>query len=132
MKKFLFFITLVSITNCQAQFSLSKYITPSDTLNKKREWAVHGTCAGTFSVAMIGLNYAWYANYPRSKFHFFDDNGDAKSQKDKGKPQRPSKKRQSQNENAKEREVLKNLSNTPKKKAQTVQRELPSALEPHD
>lgn len=78
MKRFLFFIALVLVckTNCQAQFSLSKYITPSDTLNKKREWAVHGTCAGTFSVAMIGLNYAWYANYPRSKFHFFNDIGE--------------------------------------------------------
>ncbi len=78
MKRFLFFITLVlgSIINCQAQFSLSKNITPSDTLNRKREWLIHGTCAGSFSVAMIGLNYAWYANYPRSRFHFFNDGGE--------------------------------------------------------
>jgi len=30
----------------------------------------------SYSAAMIGLNKAWYAQYPRSAFHFFNDNGE--------------------------------------------------------
>ncbi|MEN9523072.1 MAG: hypothetical protein RL065_1449 [Bacteroidota bacterium] len=59
-----------------AQSSFQKFLTSCDTLNKKRELLVHADCAAIFTTAMISLNYAWYANYPRSKFHFFDDNGE--------------------------------------------------------
>ncbi|MFM2048466.1 MAG: hypothetical protein RI955_1014, partial [Bacteroidota bacterium] len=73
---FLLLLLLSFAINSKAQLSFSKFIIPSDTLNKKRELMVHGTCAGTFSLAMISLNYAWYANYPRSKFHLFNDDGE--------------------------------------------------------
>lgn len=46
----------------------------SDSLNKKRLWLVGGTAGLTYSTLLIGLNQAWYANYPRSSFHFINDN----------------------------------------------------------
>ena len=46
----------------------------SDTLNKKRRNAVYITKATAASVALIGMNQLWYANYPRSSFHFINDN----------------------------------------------------------
>ena len=30
--------------------------------------------ASTFIIALVGLNQLWYANYPKSDFHFINDN----------------------------------------------------------
>lgn len=46
----------------------------SDTLNKKRRNAVYITEATGATIALIGLNQLWYADYPRSNFHFLNDN----------------------------------------------------------
>ena len=46
----------------------------SDTLNKKRKTAVYVTEAALGTAALIGLNELWYADYPRSGFHFLNDN----------------------------------------------------------
>ncbi len=45
----------------------------SDTLNKKRLAAVCGGQGAIWVGSIIALNQAWYANYPRSSFHFFND-----------------------------------------------------------
>ncbi|MEO5941844.1 MAG: DUF2279 domain-containing protein [Ferruginibacter sp.] len=46
---------------------------PKYPYNKKRVRAVaFGNIAG-YSAAMVGLYYAWYKDYPQSKFHFFND-----------------------------------------------------------
>lgn len=48
----------------------------ADTLNKTRLTTV---CVGQGALwvgSMIALNQTWYANYPRSSFHLFDDNGE--------------------------------------------------------
>ena len=37
---------------------------------------VLGTEAGLYAVSMTGLYFAWYADYPQSKFHFFNDNAE--------------------------------------------------------
>ncbi|MEY2830562.1 MAG: hypothetical protein RIQ33_2420 [Bacteroidota bacterium] len=77
LKQFaLLILLMLAIKYSSAQFSFQKFLTVSDTLNKKRELLVHADCVAAFSTAMIGLNYAWYANYPRSKFHFFNDIGE--------------------------------------------------------
>ena len=44
--------------------------------NKKRVKAVAVTNVAGYSVAMIGLYAAWYKDYPQSKFHFFNDDGE--------------------------------------------------------
>ena len=55
--------------SAQAQF-----FTPSDTLNKKRLVFATTTTAVGYGATVIGLNELWYKDYPRSDFHFFNDN----------------------------------------------------------
>ena len=45
-------------------------------LNKKRLWLIAGAHAALWSGSYIALNKSWYANYPRSSFHFFNDNSE--------------------------------------------------------
>lgn len=65
---------MLTISNCLAQNRLENFLKPSDTLNLKREKAVFISEAVLASTALIGLNQLWYADYPRSDFHFINDN----------------------------------------------------------
>ncbi len=51
----------------------TKFITPDTVLNKSK--VILGVSAGTalYVGTVYELNQIWYANYPKSKFHFFDD-----------------------------------------------------------
>jgi uncharacterized protein YfiM (DUF2279 family) len=49
-----------------------KQLTPQQV--KKRVKGVTIANVAGYSAILVGLNAAWYANYPRSGFHFFDDN----------------------------------------------------------
>ena len=44
--------------------------------NKRRVRLVAAANIVGYGSVMIGLNSAWYANYPRSSFHFFNDNAE--------------------------------------------------------
>ena len=48
---------------------------PADSIPKKqgRIWLVGGTQAAIWVGSFIALNQFWYADYPRSSFHFFND-----------------------------------------------------------
>ncbi|MCF6130791.1 DUF2279 domain-containing protein [Flavobacterium wongokense] len=59
-----------------AQSSIESFLKPSDTLNKKRLKTLVISEAAIGSAALIGLNQVWYADYPRSDFHFINDNGE--------------------------------------------------------
>ncbi len=59
-----------------AQSRVESFLTPSDTLNKKRQNTVIITEATLASVTLLGLNQLWYADYPRSNFHFINDNNE--------------------------------------------------------
>jgi len=48
----------------------------NDTLNKKRLAIVVVTEAVLYSSSLVGLNELWYKNYPKSTFHFFNDNAE--------------------------------------------------------
>lgn len=52
--------------------------TATDTVrrNRNRLWLVAGAHAAFWAGSYIALDKAWYADYPRSGFHFFDDNGE--------------------------------------------------------
>jgi hypothetical protein len=50
------------------------YLSPQE--KKKRIITNSSVHAGLYAGSMLLLNQAWYANYPRSSFHFFDDNGE--------------------------------------------------------
>lgn len=59
-----------------AQNSFDTFFKPSDSVNKKRLNAVFSTEAVLASGALIGLNQLWYADYPKSDFHFINDNSE--------------------------------------------------------
>ncbi|WP_346882117.1 DUF2279 domain-containing protein [uncultured Algibacter sp.] len=59
-----------------AQSKTALFLTPSDTLNKPRRNAVAITEGALASVALIGLNQLWYADFERSKFQTINDNNE--------------------------------------------------------
>lgn len=59
-----------------AQNSFDNFFKPSDSLNKKRQHSVFISEAVLASGALIGLNQLWYADYPKSNFHFINDNSE--------------------------------------------------------
>jgi hypothetical protein len=44
------------------------------TINKKRIQLITAVNIAAYGGTLLALNQAWYANYPRSSFHFFNDN----------------------------------------------------------
>ena len=67
---FIFFTAILFSLNISAQSFLEK----SDTLNIARRNLIVGTTVGVGTVTLIGLNELWYKGYPRSSFHFINDN----------------------------------------------------------
>lgn len=57
-----------------AQNSLDRFLKPSESLNFKKKNTVFISEAALGTVALVGLNQLWYADYPRSNFHFINDN----------------------------------------------------------
>ena len=49
--------------------------TPQSVDKKKRNILLISE-ATAYTVALVGLNKMWYSNYPKSKFHFINDNGE--------------------------------------------------------
>lgn len=72
-KKYIFIFGVFFYTISYSQ-SKPPFFQKSDTLNKSRRNAVYITEAAGASIALIGLNQLWYADYPRSSFHFLNDN----------------------------------------------------------
>ena len=72
MKYFLVAILFFISINLSAQ----SFLAPADSLNKCRVATAAGSWAGIYGGTLIGLNELWYKNYPRSSFHFFNDNGE--------------------------------------------------------
>ena len=70
MKKALLAILLIlSVLSASAQDTLV------DKARVRRNVGiVLGTEAALYAASMTGLYFAWYADYPQSKFHFFNDN----------------------------------------------------------
>jgi hypothetical protein len=58
------------------QNSFDSFLKPSDSSRLKRQNSVFITEAVLASGALIGLNQLWYADYPKSNFHFINDNSD--------------------------------------------------------
>jgi hypothetical protein len=49
------------------------FFEPAPSLHKDRIIGLSTGLAATYTGAMIGLNYIWYKDSPRTKFHFFND-----------------------------------------------------------
>ena len=69
----LFIFLFVSIFS-QAQSSINTFLKPSDTLNKPRRTGVYVGESVALGATLIGLNQLWYKDYPKSNFHFINDN----------------------------------------------------------
>jgi hypothetical protein len=57
-----------------AQGKMESFLTPSDTLNVKRQNAVFATEVVASSAILFTLNELWYKDYPKSDFQFKNDN----------------------------------------------------------
>lgn len=64
------FVSLFS----QAQSDSNSFLKPSDTLNKLRRTGVYVGESVALGATLIGLNQLWYKDYPKSDFHFINDN----------------------------------------------------------
>ena len=53
-----------------------KFLEPAPQPHKARLIGVSAGIVSGYAASMIGLNKIWYAQYPRSGFHFFNDNGE--------------------------------------------------------
>ncbi len=73
IRRYTFILLLLFSCKLSAQPS---FLTPADSLRKGRVVTVAGSWVGIYGTTMIGLNALWYKNYPRSNFHFFNDNGE--------------------------------------------------------
>ena len=69
----LFIFLFVSVFS-QAQSSINTFLKPSDTLNKPRRTGVYVGESVALGATLIGLNQLWYKDYPKSSFHFINDN----------------------------------------------------------
>jgi hypothetical protein len=65
---------LIFIQSIFAQNSIDNFLKPSDSLNKVRLKTLIVSESILLSGTIVGLNQLWYANYPRSNFHFINDN----------------------------------------------------------
>ena len=59
-----------------AQKGINNFLKPSDTLNKKRLQTLVISEAVIGTATLVALNKVWYADYPRSDFHFINDNAE--------------------------------------------------------
>jgi hypothetical protein len=73
--QYCFFIGLIFQTVC-AQNALNNFLKPSDSLNQKKRNTVFISETLLAAGTLIGLNQLWYADYPRSSFHFINDNAE--------------------------------------------------------
>jgi uncharacterized protein YfiM (DUF2279 family) len=62
--------------NFKAPNKFQKLLMKPDSLNKARFWTLNGTLATGYTGIVIALDQVWYAEFPRSRFHSFNDMGE--------------------------------------------------------
>jgi len=67
---------LVTTITGFAQSEINNFLTPSDSLNKSRRNAVVLSEVAISAGILVGLNQLWYSDYPKSDFHFINDNAE--------------------------------------------------------
>ncbi|MEN9323867.1 MAG: hypothetical protein RL699_1647 [Bacteroidota bacterium] len=59
-----------------AQQRLNSFLTPADSLQISRRTTVLVSETALSATALVGLSQLWYADYPKSNFHFIDDSNE--------------------------------------------------------
>ena len=73
----LFILLLIPISQAVfAQASLDDFLIPADSLNKQRRSTVFISEGVAATGAFVGLSQIWYKDYPKSDFHFINDNAE--------------------------------------------------------
>lgn len=67
----LLIILLLSLAGIKS--NAQSFLTPADSLNKKRTVGVSAAGGLIWTGSIIMLKYVWYDDFSKSKFHFFDD-----------------------------------------------------------
>jgi uncharacterized protein YfiM (DUF2279 family) len=62
------------LSECMARPDSSGFFRPADSYRPRRFAAVVTTESLMYTGTMLGLNELWYKDFPRSRFHFFNDN----------------------------------------------------------
>lgn len=79
---FLILFSLVVIASSAQDWNIPKIgsggwdIETPQSIDKKKRNILLISEAATYTLALMGLNQLWYANYPKSSFHFINDNGE--------------------------------------------------------
>ena len=74
-KKFVFLLLFWMVAPIGfSQNTVASFFKPADSLQLKRQNAVVISEAVLATGTLIGLNQVWYADYPKSNFHFINDN----------------------------------------------------------
>ena len=74
-KKFVFLLLFWMVAPIGfSQNTAASFFKPADSLQLKRQNAVVISEAVLATGTLIGLNQVWYADYPKSDFHFINDN----------------------------------------------------------
>jgi hypothetical protein len=68
---FAFYILITDVSIAKAQ--TNTFFAPDNSFNKKRFVLITTGQGALYGGSLIILNQLWYANYPRSSFHFFND-----------------------------------------------------------
>lgn len=76
MKWLCCFILLCLGNSLCSQSKLNQFLKPSDTLNTARKQSVIITEVSLATIALVGLDKLWYADYPRSSFKTINDSGE--------------------------------------------------------
>ena len=77
---FLILFTFILLTSNAQDWNIPKVsddgweIEQTYTLNKKKRNILLISEATAYTVALVGLNQLWYSDYPKSDFHFINDN----------------------------------------------------------
>lgn len=59
---------------CFSQSKFNQFLTPSDSLHSSRKTKVYIAESIVLGGTLLGLNQLWYKDYPKSSFHFINDN----------------------------------------------------------
>ena len=73
-RQYLLIFLLANFTTTYSQSDSLRFTGSEKTLQPKRLAFVISSEAALYGGLMVGLNTLWYKDFPKSKFHFFNDN----------------------------------------------------------
>jgi len=76
VKQHIYFILFLFSFSGFSQNKLNLFLKPSDSMNIQRRNSVFVSESLVSASVLIGLNQLWYADYPKSNFHFINDNSE--------------------------------------------------------